>query len=177
MLYGGKPNENYVETRVRIYELMKVKSSMPLPPDPDSVEQVINRSHLQTFTWLRCCETQIPHLSLQENGWAIDGDTVRPTWLTGSQLPPSAVRNRKNRQRKLEPGNVADDENNDIEDVSPPLKRRRRRVQMTNDEEPTSSSCKTTYENEAVDETDTQEVLVTDPTEFRVLTTGKRVIF
>ena len=62
--------------------------------------------------------------SLQENGWSIDGDTVRPTWFTSPQLQPPAVQNRKNRKSKLKPGNVADDENSVIKDVSPPLKQK-----------------------------------------------------
>ena len=47
VLYSGKQRESYIETRIRLYQEMKMKSSMSLPPDPDSVVQVIKRVHYQ----------------------------------------------------------------------------------------------------------------------------------
>ena len=64
VVYSGIHGENYVDTRVRLYKNLKSKSSMPLPPDPDSLEQVIKRSHFQTYQWLRCCIPQIDMLCL-----------------------------------------------------------------------------------------------------------------
>ena len=36
VLYRGNINEDYVETRITIYDNQRIKSSMTLPPDPDS---------------------------------------------------------------------------------------------------------------------------------------------
>eukprot|EP00795_Rhopilema_esculentum_P014877 gene14877-6009_t len=46
-IYFGKDNEDYVETRICLYKSLKNKSSKSLPPDPDSVVQVIKRAHCQ----------------------------------------------------------------------------------------------------------------------------------
>ena len=50
---------------------------MAIPRDPDSVELVIKRAHLQTFTWLRCCEQNVQALDLKQFGWKLtDPDSV-----------------------------------------------------------------------------------------------------
>ena len=59
---------------------------------PDSLVQVIKRAHFQTFEWLRCCEPLINHLNLQDGGWEIKNDEVKPVWYTGSQMPPLVQR-------------------------------------------------------------------------------------
>ena len=41
---AGKSPENYVDTRVRIYKNLKIKTSMVIPPDPDSVELAIKKA-------------------------------------------------------------------------------------------------------------------------------------
>ena len=41
---------------------------MAIPPDPDCVKLVIKRAHLQTFTWLRCCEQNVQTLDPEEFG-------------------------------------------------------------------------------------------------------------
>ena len=43
-VYVGKSPENYVDTRVRIYKNLKIKTSMAIPPDPDSVEVAIKKA-------------------------------------------------------------------------------------------------------------------------------------
>ena len=97
VLYTGKENENYVDTRIRLYENLKRKSSMPLPPDPDSVIQVIKRAHHQTYSWVRCGLWEFPPLPHEGNGWFADEDelTLKPLWFTGPQLPPSASKKKK----------------------------------------------------------------------------------
>ena len=45
VLYGGNINEAFVETRTNIYDNQRTKSSMTLPPDPNSATQVIFRAH------------------------------------------------------------------------------------------------------------------------------------
>ena len=85
---------------------------MPLPPDPDSLVQVIKRAHFQTFEWLRCCQPVINHLNIQDCGWESKDDEVKPVWYTGSQMPPSVQRKRA--QEKID-GSIADDEISDTE--------------------------------------------------------------
>ena len=91
-LYSGTASEDYIDTRIRIYENLKVKSSMPLPPDPLSVVQVIKRAHHQAYTWYHCDMPVINKLQLENNGWIIKDDTIEPLWFCGSQLPPSTKR-------------------------------------------------------------------------------------
>ena len=52
-VYSGKENETYVQTRIRLYQKLKEKTSLSIPPDPDSVEQAIRRCHLQVYIWKR----------------------------------------------------------------------------------------------------------------------------
>ena len=39
VMYSGRKDESYVDTRVRLYKAKKMKSSQSLPPDPDSMRQ------------------------------------------------------------------------------------------------------------------------------------------
>ena len=48
-VYSGKDNEDYLVTWIRLYKNLKSKSSMAIPPDPDSVVQVIKRAHHQVY--------------------------------------------------------------------------------------------------------------------------------
>ena len=41
VLYSAKEEETLVQTRIRLYQAMKTKSSQSLPPDPDSASQAI----------------------------------------------------------------------------------------------------------------------------------------
>ena len=45
VLYGGNIIEAYIETRINIHDNQRTKSSMTLPPDPNSATQVIFRAH------------------------------------------------------------------------------------------------------------------------------------
>ena len=36
-MYNGKLNKNYLSTRTCLYEILKPKFSIPLPPDPGSL--------------------------------------------------------------------------------------------------------------------------------------------
>ena len=87
VIYSGNEDEEYVATRIRLYQNLKVKSSMSIPPDPDSVVQVIKRAHRQSYEWIRCCHARIEILPLEGNGWIVDEEdnqvTVRPSGLQG----------------------------------------------------------------------------------------------
>ena len=48
VMYRGRPNETYLQTRIRLY----VQQS--IPPDEDSCKQVVYRAHLQAFILTSC---------------------------------------------------------------------------------------------------------------------------
>ena len=100
VLYCGKDDEDYVDTRVRMYTNMKVKSSAPLMPDPDSLLQEIKRIHLQCFYWLNCLEYFVKRLDVEEYGWKIEDEYVKPVWFTGKQYPHSFIK-RKTKEKDI----------------------------------------------------------------------------
>lgn len=130
MLYTGKQKETYIQTRIRLYKEMKVKSSMCLPPDPDSVVQVIKRVHYQVYFWRRCTEINNEIIPFSNYGWkwCEKQKLVVPVWFTGSQLPPSLS---SKRRKKTSTGNKADDEDADAEDELEPQRGRRKRRRVT----------------------------------------------
>ena len=69
MLYAGKPSQTYIAKRICLYQDMKVKSSMSIPPDPDSLMQVIKRVHYQVFYWIRSTEINIEEIDYRRFGW------------------------------------------------------------------------------------------------------------
>lgn len=89
-LYPGKESESFIETRIRMYEDQKVKSSKSLLPDLNSATQHIRRSNYQTEIWMQCTNQDITYQPLDQNsGWTKDeNDNIRPIWYTCSQLPP-----------------------------------------------------------------------------------------
>ena len=120
VIYTGKDDEDYVETRIRLY---KSKSSMPLPPDPDSVVQVITRAHYQAYGWYPCGQQTINHLDLEECGWTIQERDVTPVWFIGDQFQPSA-HNAHSKSEKARDGSVADDESSESQQWPPAKKAR-----------------------------------------------------
>ena len=110
IMYKGKANETYLQTRVRLYDEQqsKSKTTMTIPPDVDSCTQHILRSHLQVFNWLNCDKSIIHHLNPFENGWKLsENKEVLPVWFTGPQFPPSVTK-RKIKKKKLIDGYEAD---------------------------------------------------------------------
>ena len=83
--YSGRKDESLVETRVRLYQKQKVKTSQSLPADPDSMKQAILRINYQLYYWLRSDQPMIEIIPLQENGWKVDVDknSVEPVWFEG----------------------------------------------------------------------------------------------
>ena len=117
VVYSGKVDETYVETRIRLYKEMKSKSSSSIPPDPDSVEQAIKRANYQVFHWVRCCEVTIETVSFEDHGWKWDEEkrVVVPIWFKGKQLPPSLLTRRKKIAKNLNYDNDGDAEMSDDE--------------------------------------------------------------
>ena len=92
---------------------------MAIPPDPDFSELTINRAHLQTFTWLHCCEQKLQNLDPEEFMWKLTDDKLLPLWFNANQFPPLITRRK---QGKKTDGNDADSKTNDPED-GPPKKK------------------------------------------------------
>ena len=142
IVYSGKDDEDYLATRIRLFQNLKTKSSMAIPPDPDSVVQVIKRAHHQVYQWLRCCIPLIEKLPLDENGWNVVEDkseiTIKPVWFTGSQLlPPSAQKSKKPKKvLPASPGDIADDDLTENEDsMEPPKRKKQKRLSKKEREE------------------------------------------
>ena len=109
IVYSGKEDESYVGTRTRMYKNMKNKSSVGLPPDPDSLLQHIRRVQLQTVIWCSSGETMIESLNPEEYGWMVDetNENIEPLWFSGPQLPPSLNRRKKNTKKIILTNSVA----------------------------------------------------------------------
>lgn len=104
-MYNGKENESYVETRARLYQIQKQKTSHFLPPYPKSLKFALLRAHYQCFVWTTMKEI-IPTLPATDFGWKISEETnnLTPLWFDGSQLPPSLIRGKKKKNTKSPPG-------------------------------------------------------------------------
>ena len=88
-VYGGKKEEDLVDTRVRMYKKQSKKKTSSLPPNPNSLRYYILRTHHLAFIWKRCLYAIVVPLPLNENGWKEDNGIVVPIWYKCSQLPPS----------------------------------------------------------------------------------------
>ena len=127
VMYSGKDNESYVETRVRLYRQQATKSSLtlpPPPPHPNSCVQAIKRAHHQNFLWVRCTQTNIDPLHLRNNGWNVDSDgNVVPVRYTCSQLPASIKRKPRHYH---DHGTDVESDGDNKENYAPQKKRRQR---------------------------------------------------
>ena len=47
VMYSGGKSESFVETRARLFDQQKNKTSTNIPPDPDSLLQDLKRKQLQ----------------------------------------------------------------------------------------------------------------------------------
>ena len=111
VLYAGKKDEGYVDTRIRLYKKQTQKSSMSLPPDPLSCKQAIKRANYQSYFWTRCSEKNLCPPSFEMNGWIYDSESeiVKPIWYDGQQFPPS-MRTKGKRNMEIADGYEADKE-------------------------------------------------------------------
>ena len=85
LCYSGKKDESYVDTRVRLYKNMKVKSSSTLPPGPKSFNKHIRRVNFQLYEWVRFDTKIIPERIINGNGrkqGEEDGKII-PVWYEG----------------------------------------------------------------------------------------------
>ena len=127
-MYNGNGNkrESYLQTRMRLYQQQKEKSSMSLPPDPDSLLQALKRAQMQTLLWQQCGEIAVKQHNPEQYGWKWDDDANKmvPLWYTGPQLPPK-LQKKQSKAKVQAVDTVADDECSDT-DVQEPKKKRRR---------------------------------------------------
>ena len=65
VFYSWRSIETNVETRIRMYKNLTVKSSSSMPPDLHSVEEAIKRVNYQVFQWLHCTEKDIGSTGLK----------------------------------------------------------------------------------------------------------------
>ena len=49
----------------------------------------MKRVHLQTFTWLRCCEQNVQALDPKESGWKLTDGELKLLCFNGDQILPS----------------------------------------------------------------------------------------
>ena len=68
IMYPGKDNESIAETRSRMYEKQKQKSSSNLIPDQSSLYEHLNRAKLQMI-WNQCCKQNIVYPDPNDFGW------------------------------------------------------------------------------------------------------------
>lgn len=116
ILYNGKSTESYVDTRVRLYQNLKKKSSAAIPADPDSNIQEIKRCHFQSYIWLRCLEPIIPSLDFTKYGWLVnDQNQIKPIWFVGYQFPLSLRRPQRGKKRNIRAKNENNASDADLE--------------------------------------------------------------
>eukprot|EP00794_Sanderia_malayensis_P003862 gene3862-4399_t len=145
VMYSGKPYESCIETRIRIYENLKTKSSPAVPADPKSLEEEMHRFNLTSFVWLCCLDAAVLRPDPRAHGWKHD-ETVKcltPQWFTGKQLPPSLTKPEKSCKRKKkvfcqanESEADAEDEKRDEENLVPLAKRSRQATRRHHLEQP-----------------------------------------
>ena len=84
--YSGRKDEGLVETRVRLYRKMKVKSSVSLPPDPDSLKYHLFRVNYQLFEWIRFANAMLEERDLKDSGWKTNQGQIKPIWFEGNSF-------------------------------------------------------------------------------------------
>jgi len=124
VMYNGTEEEEYIATRVRLYKKQSTKTSIALPPDPDSCKQAIKRAHFQSYYWNNCLQSEIEPINVEENGWCIK-DKIYPLWYTGPQLPPSCSKKKKT-SKSAKVTNYEGDNDSDTSLNIPPRKRAKR---------------------------------------------------
>ncbi|KAG1673347.1 hypothetical protein GQR58_015655 [Nymphon striatum] len=89
VMYGGNKDECYIDTRIRMYERQKVKSSSGIIPDENSTTQHLKRSCFQAYIWHQCTQQMIDYPPLNKTwGWKEEEVGIVPVWYS-SQFPPN----------------------------------------------------------------------------------------
>ena len=88
-MYPGNEHEEFVTTRIRMYNKQKVKSSSSILPDESSINEHLKRSDLQAFVGHQCLKQNIEYPSIKHRGWEKMEDGIQPIWFICHQFPPS----------------------------------------------------------------------------------------
>eukprot|EP00794_Sanderia_malayensis_P008248 gene8248-9129_t len=100
IIYSGNSKESITETRTKMYQKQKTKSSSSLIPDESSVAEHVKRSDLQTLIWKQCLLQNIVTPTLENRGWKEENNEIMPVWYTGNQLPPCLNKKAQKSRRK-----------------------------------------------------------------------------
>jgi len=125
IMYPGEQDEDFVETRICMYEQQKNKSSLTLLHDKHSAEEHVKRSNLQAYIWKQCIFKDINYSNLEECGWQVEENSLVPVWFHCSQFSPSLSYRKPRRQKHIEETNWADDESEEPPPAEPPKKKQR----------------------------------------------------
>eukprot|EP00794_Sanderia_malayensis_P005787 gene5787-6485_t len=88
IIYSGNSKDSIAETRTKMYQKQKTKSSSSLIPDESSVAEHVKRSDLQTLIWKQCLLQNIVIPTLEKRSWKEENDEIMPLCFTGNQLSP-----------------------------------------------------------------------------------------
>ena len=58
-IYNARKNEEYVDTRIRNYNSLKIKTTQSILPDPKNIKQHIKRANMQCFYWKNSLHSNI----------------------------------------------------------------------------------------------------------------------
>ena len=71
-VYRGKTDEELVETRMRLYNTMKTKTTQTILPGPHNLKKHIKRANLQAYYWRHYLEHNITKVEPCRAGWLRD---------------------------------------------------------------------------------------------------------
>lgn len=74
MIIWQKAKRNFFINKSALCENWKPKSSMPLPPCPDSFVEDVKSVHLQCCIWLNALKVTLSSLKVEFNEWKVRGD-------------------------------------------------------------------------------------------------------
>ena len=78
LMYSGLPGERITETRIRMYQKQKIKTSSTLTSDEESIVQHLKRSDLQCFIWQQCMKQNMVIPKLEGHGWYMKDGKILP---------------------------------------------------------------------------------------------------
>jgi hypothetical protein len=99
-MYAGADTETHLETRIKMNNKQKTKSSKSILPDESSMNEHIKRSDLQAFIWYQCLEPNIEYPAITDRGWTRTAEGIPPVWYTCLTLPPSLSKKKQGKRQK-----------------------------------------------------------------------------
>lgn len=108
-VYSGRVGEDIVDTRMRQYNNLTVKTTQSIVPDPDSLCQHVKRANIVAYYWCHCTEAITQKINPHLSGWKTVDSVLKPHWFLGFQLP-EVLRARKARRSTAIQSEDADDE-------------------------------------------------------------------